>query len=149
MKSQYLLILIIFFCLNIVSIKAATTCIQGQNCPNGQGFCYQNECICVYGFRTFYPPQSPEIPIYCNYRQKNRIIPLIFEFILPPLGLLYLGKIKHALIKLILFVMIFICKGLRSAFMLLFALLFFLLQIVDLFTIALGSMRDGNGIPLL
>ena len=68
---------------------------------------------------------------------------------LPPLGLLYLGKIKHAFIKLILFVMIFICKGLRSAFVLLFALLFFLLQIVDLFTIALGSMRDGNGIPLL
>ena len=149
MKLQYLFILIIFFSINISSIKAATTCIQGQNCPNGQGFCYQNECICIYGFMTFNPPQSPEIPIYCNYRQKNRIIPLILEFTFPPTGLLYLRKIKHAFIKFILFIMIFIFRSLRSAFALIFALLFFLLQIVDLFTIAVGSMKDGNGIPLL
>jgi len=149
MKFQYLLILIIFFCLNITSIKAATTCIQGQNCPNRQGYCYQNECICVYGFVTFYSPESTEIPIYCNYKQNNRIIPLFFEFILPPTGLIYLGKIKHAFIKLILIVMIFICKGLSSGFTLLFALLFFLLQIVDISTIAVGAMKDGNGIPLI
>ena len=45
--------------------------------------------------------------------------------------------------------MIFICKGLSNGFTLLFALLFFLLQIVDISTIAVGAMKDGNGIPLI
>ena len=142
MKLQYLFILLVFF-LNIDSIKTATTCIQRQNCPNRQGFCIQNECVCVYGFQTLLEIQNPTNPIYCNYRQKNRFVPLFLEFFLPSIGLFYLGRIGHALFKL--FLIFNMCCG---GFTLIF-IIFFVLQIVDLFKIAFGAMVDGYGIPIL
>ena len=148
MKLQYLFILIIL-CLNLNSIKTATICIQGENCPNKQGFCIQNECVCVYRFQTLLEIQNTTSPKYCNYQQKNRIIPLILEFLFPPIGLFYLGRIKHAILKIILLVMMCICIGLKSSFTLISLLLFFGLQIVDLFRLAFGSMYDGYGFPIL
>ena len=141
MKLQYLFILLVF-CLNIDSIKTATTCIQGQNCPNRQGFCIQNECVCVYGFQTLWEIQNTTNPIYCNYRQKNRFVALFLEFFLPPSGLFYLGRIGHPLFKLLL--IITMCFG-RFTFI---YIIFFVLQIIDLFKIAFGSMLDGYGIPI-
>ena len=148
MKLQHLFILLIF-CLNINSIKTATTCIQGQNCPNRQGFCIQNECICLYGFQTFLENQNPTNPIYCNYQQKNRLPTLVLEFLFPPIGLFYLGRVIHAIIKLILLVTASICFFLKTPFSLLFGLLLILLQIVDLFRILFGYICDGNGVPIL
>ena len=142
MKLQYLFILLVL-CLNIDSIKTATTCIQGQNCPNRQGFCIQNECVCVYGFQTLLEIQNTSNPIYCNYRQKNRFVALFLEFFLPPSGLFYLGRIGHAIFKLLL--IITMCFG-RFTFI---YIIFFVLQIIDLFKMAFGFILDGYGIPIL
>ena len=76
MELKYLFAFI-FFYLNIATIK--TLCKQGEICPNGTGFCIQSKCVCIYGFTTFYD-YTINNPIYCNYRQTNRFIPLLLEF---------------------------------------------------------------------
>ena len=40
-----------------------------ENCHLYQGVCYEDKCICAYGFTTFNKnPLDPSI--YCNYKQK-------------------------------------------------------------------------------
>ena len=147
MRFHYLFIFIIFL-LNIVSIK--TICVPGENCPLGQGVCSKSECVCYYGFKTLYTDVGNQI--YCNYRQINRLIPLIIEFCLPSIGLFYMGRIIHGLIKLFCIIVLGVYKiKLLDAniFTALIAIVFLFLYSIDLICIIFAIYRDGNGIPLL
>jgi hypothetical protein len=134
-----------------------------QNCPLLQGVCYEDNCICAYGFKTFIKKNDPEI--YCNYKQKSRMTAFFLEFFFPiGLGHLYAGKITLALIKFGLFILFFIglcgelmCIKLNlgnlvlcSAFTLLVDMcLWVTFQFVDLICYALGYYSDGNGVPMI
>ena len=149
MELKYLFVFILFY-LNIATIN--TVCIQGENCPNGQGFCIQSECVCSYGFTTFHNYKTNH-PIYCNYRQTTRFIPLILEFFFPSIGLFYLGRIFHGLVKLILGISSFVFRASGeqnlNAFKVIIMLAFVFLYFVDLIRLLLGKMTDGNGVPVL
>ena len=149
MELKYLFVFILFY-LNIATIN--TVCIQGENCPNGQGFCIQSECVCSYGFTTF-GDNTTNNPIYCNYRQINRFIPLILEFFFPSIGLFYLGRIFHGLVKLILGISSFVCRASGeqnlNTFSALIILAFASLYFGDLIRLLLGKITDGNGVPVL
>ena len=146
-KVYYPFIFFIFL-LNINPIK--TVCIPGENCPYGKGVCSQTKCECFYGFQTLYTNEGNQI--YCNYRQINRLIPLIIEFCLPSIGLFYMGRIIHGLIKLFCIIMLGLYKiKLLDAniFTALIAMVFLFLYSIDLICIIFAIYRDGNGIPLL
>ena len=146
-RIHYLFTFIIFL-LNIASIK--TICIPGENCPFGQGVCSKSECVCHYGFKTLYSYEGNQI--YCNYRQINRLIPLIIEFLFPSIGLLYMGRIIHGLIKLFCVIILTLYKAkildanLITAFI---AIVFLFLYVIDLICLIFAVYSDGNGIPLL
>ena len=142
-----LLILVIIY-LSIDSIK--TICSPGYNCPLSQGFCNKDQCICLYGFDTFYNETDINNQIYCNYRRTNRFIPLVLEFLLPSTGLFLIQRDLHALIKLFLFFSFFGSLCLIDNFILVgLNFLFKCMYFVDLLCLIAGVYKDGNGMPLL
>jgi hypothetical protein len=134
-----------------------------ENCPLLQGVCYEDNCLCSYGFKTYMKTNDPVI--YCNYKQRSRMTAFFLEFFFPiGLGHLYAGKITLALIKFGLFIGFFIglcgelmCIKLNfeklvvcSAFTLLADMcLWISIQLVDLVCYALGYYSDGNGVQLI
>ena len=136
MGIHYLFIFIIFL-FNIDSIKSI--CIPGENCPIGQGVCINSECVWEYRYETLYTNETNQI--YCNYRLTNRFIPLILEFIVPSMGLLFLGRKIHGFIKL--FLVLMLVFGIN-----IFTIIFVFLQFIDLFCILFLIYTDGNGMPL-
>jgi hypothetical protein len=134
-----------------------------QNCPLLQGVCFEDQCVCSYGFKTFIVKNEPEI--YCNYKQKSRMTAFFLEFFFPiGLGHLYAGKVTLGIIKCSLFCLFFLglcgeimCIRLNmnkfllcSAFTLLADMcLWIVLQIVDLICYAFGFYLDGNGLPMI
>ena len=85
--------------------------------------------------------------------KNNRFIPLILEFFFPSIGLFYLGRIFHGLVKLILGILSFVCRSSGeqnlNTFSALIILAFAILYFVDLIRLLLGKMTDGNGVPVL
>ena len=143
---KYILILSIF-CISINNV--ATVCIMGDNCPYGKGICRADSCFCLYGYQTLLAKGDPN-PIYCNYPQKSRWIAFILELIvLPSLGLFYLGRFVHAVIKLILFICVLIYKKRPQDLPGWIALCFIFMYFTDLFCLLFALYSDGNGIPLL
>ena len=136
MGIHYLFIFIIFLFI-IDSIKSI--CTPGENCPIGQGVCINSECVCEYRYETLYTNETNQI--YCNYRLTNRFIPLILEFIVPSMGLLFLGRKIHGFIKL--FLVLMLVFGIN-----IFTIIFVFLQFIDLFCILFLIYTDGNGMPL-
>ena len=82
-----------------------------------------------------------------------RFIPLILEFFFPSIGLFYLGRIFHGLVKLILGISSFVFRASGeqnlNAFKVIIMLAFVFLYFVDLIRLLLGKMTDGNGVPVL
>ena len=148
-KVYYSFIFIIFL-LNIDSIK--TACIPGENCPYEQGACSKSECVCFYGFKTLNTSDTNSNQIYCNYRQINRLVPLVIEFLFPSIGLLYMGRIVHGLIKLFCILVLSLYKAKilgDNIFVGLAGVIFLLLYVIDLICLIFGVYHDGNGMPLL
>ena len=129
-KSSLIFVVIILY-INIISISSQ--CIPNQNCPNLQGNCVLNVCVCTYGYKTFFTEQVAN-PIYCNYKQTNKWIPF------------YLGRYFHAFIKLFVFIPLVWYGKEVSCF---WGTLFFIFYFVDLFLLAFGVYSDGYGIPLI
>ena len=147
MRFHYFLIFIIFL-LNIDSIK--TICVPGENCPLGKGVCSKSECVCYYGFKTLYTDVGNQI--YCNYRQINRLIPLIIEFFFPSIGLLYMGRTIHGLIKLFCIIVLTLYKAKildANIITALIAITFLFLYAIDLICLIFAVYTDGKGMPLL
>ena len=146
-KVYYPCIFFIFL-LNINPIK--TVCIPGENCPYGKGVCSQIKCECFYGFQTLYTNEGNQI--YCNYRQINRLIPLIIEFFFPSIGLLYMGRIVHGLIKLFCVIVLTLYKAKildANIITALIAITFLFLYAIDLICLIFAVYTDGKGMPLL
>ena len=81
-------------------------CIQGNNCPNNQGFCMNGECICTNNYWTL-KNNNPTSPIiYCNYKRISSTLILIAEFFIPSLGHFLAGKYIMGIIKLSLLLII-------------------------------------------
>lgn len=81
---------------------------NSENCPLTQGFCREDQCICLDGFMTI--PNGVDYK-YCNYKQKNIIVALLLEsFGFIGFGHFYAGRIFYGLVKLICFYVI-ICYG--------------------------------------
>ena len=104
----------VFFILLIINSINPTKniCIQGGNCPEGQGFCKADSCICLYNYWSLNNKSNQPSSIYCNYKKYNRFFILICEFFLPSFGHLIAGKYYFFIIKFILLyfpVIYFIC----------------------------------------
>ena len=102
MKSIYIKIFIILFFFHTINSQ----CIQGNNCPNNQGFCKAEECICINNFWTLKNNDQTTPIVYCNYKKKNHFLLLISEFFIPSLGHFLAGKYYLAIIKLTLLLVI-------------------------------------------
>ena len=96
MKEFIIIILTVYCCYYVNCI-----CIQGNNCPNGQGFCKAGSCVCEKNFWTL-PDKDQLNPIYCNYQRHNHFYLLLFEFFIPTSGHFIAGKYYFAIFKLIL-----------------------------------------------
>ena len=102
-KMKIILLILCFYSIN-------SQCIQGYNCPNGQGFCQFNKCICINNFWTLESNAQLATIIYCNYQRQSHYKLLIFEFFLPSSGHFLAGKYYFGLIKLALLIIpIFSC----------------------------------------
>jgi len=84
-------------------------CIPNENCFEDHGLCYNNICQCNNEFWTLidYRKSSNKI-IYCNYKRKNRLVPLLLEFFFPGVGHLIMKKYILFFIKTFLLITIFI-----------------------------------------
>ena len=84
-------------------------CIPNENCLEDHGICVNNICQCNDEFWTLidYGKNNNKI-IYCNYKRKNRFVPLLLEFFFPGVGHLIMNKYKLFFIKTFLLITIFI-----------------------------------------
>ena len=99
----------IFIALIINSISTIKNiCIEGENCPIGQGYCQANNCICLNNYWSIINRANSSPIIYCNYKKYNRFLILIFEFIIPCLGHFIAGKYYFFTIKFLLLLIPFI-----------------------------------------
>ena len=147
---------------NYIENKQNETC-NPKNCPITQGACYENRCVCSYGFATLKVKDQPDIN--CNYQLKSRMTAFFLEFFFPiGLGHFYAEKYVLALIKFSLFLFFFssICGELCcikfrfhkllicSAFAIVIDMsLWIILQFVDLVCYAFGFYKDGNGFRMI
>ena len=148
-RKNYITNFIILF-MSINSIKAL--CIPGENCPANQGYCSGSECVCLYGFATFNKNATNNNLTYCNYHQINRFAPLIIEIFFPSIGLIFIGRIFHGLIKMTLYIIIILCGHQVLKYNIIIGFVFYIfifLYFIDLFCLTFAIYRDGNGIKLL
>ena len=100
MKGYIKIIIFIIYCGYYINCL----CIQGNNCPNGQGVCVGNKCVCTKNFWTLKNNQQSNSFIYCNYERYSRFYLLLFEFFIPTSGHFIAGKYYLATFKLILLI---------------------------------------------
>lgn len=94
--------LIVFSCL-IDSLSGQ--CIQGQNCPNGQGFCMGTNCMCKGDFETVLDESLPlDQQIYCNYEKTSKFTVLMLELLVPSFGHFYSGNYFKGILKFLIVV---------------------------------------------
>ena len=141
--KTYLFFALFILYINIENISSA--CIEGTNCPYGQGVCRANVCVCLKGYETFIT-QDTTTPVYCNYGLTSRWVPFFLELFLPTIGLFYLGRYFHAFIKLALFFPIMLNRSNVYTF---WGLLFSIIYLVDLVCLFFGVYSDGNGYALI
>ena len=143
-KTKIFYILILFFNLDYIS----SVCIQGDNCPNNQGICKGDICVCLDGYKTLKQQNQNQNQVFCDYKQISKYISLALEIIIPGLGLLYMGRAFQGIIK---FAFIYIImnyienKDLRFYLFLVFLLFY----IIDLICISHNVYLDEHGFPLL
>ena len=141
--NMKLILMLLMFLLNIGTISSI--CIEGDNCPYGQGICKLEKCECLAGYQTLITQDTTKT-IYCNYKQTSKWIPFLLELFLPSVGLFYLGRYFHAFLKLILF-MPLVWSGEKVPIICFFV--FFFLYIVDLVCLFFKLYSDGYGIALI
>ena len=148
-----------------------TICVVGQNCPNGKGYCNNNQCVCYAEFYSLNFKTTKNENIFCEYRKMSRFGPLILEFFLPTMGHLYAGKISFFIAKLIIILFPTICykcglsnirqnpnsiqreiSNITWIFLILMIASIIILpffHIIDLICYLFGFYYDGNGVPFI
>ncbi len=141
MKIKYCFYLILI----ISTIKESTSvCIPGDNCPTYSGVCKIDICECLPGYQTLINDNTN--PVFCNYKQYSKWYPFILELFFPAIGLFYIRRYFHAIIKLILFIIV---VGGNTKISGMWFFLFALMYIADLILLYFKVYKDGYGIPLI
>ena len=149
-RIKYIFILLIIY-INIGNVYNA--CIPGDNCPNGQGYCQVDTCVCNYGYQTL-ATNNPLNQKYCNYSQSSRWAPFILELFLPSIGMFYIGRFMHGAIKLALAFFVGIYEfGKKESennnFNKLILVVFWAFYGIDLVVLLFAGYSDGYGFNLL
>ena len=121
-----------------------------ENCPPERGTCsWENFCFCFDGYLSTY-----EIPVLCDYQQKDRTLYFVLEFFLSlGIGHLYAGNYIYGIIKMICysgllglyFVKYLNKKGIDAARIRLYIwVIIAIWQIIDGLCIFRGIYTDGN-----
>ena len=138
-----------------------------SNCPNQQGYCRADRCVCFEGYLTFHE-NSEDDEIFCNYNQKRVMTALLLEsFGLFGFVHLYCGRIFIGIIKLVMFYVI-ICYGTQFVIQFMkestdYEITYYIKIIislmclgtplvwhfVDLYNFSTNNYLDGNGMELL
>ena len=147
----YLLIMINMNMLNSI-------CIQGDNCPVNQGYCLNDQCICINNYWTHNKPTQTSPMIYCNYKRTSTLMCFIAEFFLPPFGNYLAGYFGYATLKLpitIIALCVIRAKNLgqiKNIGVLLFLALnmftFIIMQLFDIYNYLFGYYTDSEGVPM-
>ena len=73
-------------------------------CPQDQGECIENICLCAPGYTTFYPDGEIIKDQLCNYPYKYKYYAILFEMIFPfGMGHFYTCRYIHGITKFIIF----------------------------------------------
>lgn len=145
------------------SKKDSTFICDFNNCPLGQGTCFENECVCSIGFVSIRKSEYQ-----CSYEVKDHSVAFFLEFFLPfGTGHFYTQRLFFGFIKLILasFICIFWCGdicGLRIRFslnskwdkihiglVLINLIVFVGMHLFDLVCFGFNIYLDGNGIEMI
>ena len=137
---------IYYFLILIVTIKESTSvCIPGDNCPLNTGVCKADMCECLPGYYTLINGNTNINPVFCNYKQYSKWYPFLLELFFPSIGLFFIRRFFHGVIKLALFLPIIWGS---ANFPFFWFLIFVIVYITDLILIYFRFYRDGNGVPL-
>ena len=133
---------------------------NADSCPDDQGECIENICLCAPGYTTFYPKGEKNKNKLCNYAYKYKNYAIWFEMIFPfGIGHFYTCRYLHGLIKFILFWFLVFVKSifkkkirrypelLKISIILLW--IFIILYTADFFGYSFDYYKDGNKMPLL
>lgn len=151
-----------FFSIILLFIQINTSLMficTPENCPENNGECIENLCLCSAGFTTFYI-DNKKIEKLCNYALKSKTWAISFEMLFPfGIGHFYVKRYMHGLAKFILFwflsiLKIFYKKRIKgypdlnkvSRFL---TWVFFLLYAIDYFGFSFNFYSDGNGLSLI
>jgi hypothetical protein len=112
-----------------------------------------NTCKCGDGVANFSPP-GVVLPLFCQYKQKQKLTFFLLEFFIPGVGHFYIGSILLGILKILLFCTGTCCAS-AAASKESFTMIFLIFQCgvclwytVDLVLIATDFYRDGNTVPL-
>lgn len=157
-------ILLLLLCLGISKASSQTDYkCDFQNCPIGQGTCFENECVCAIGFVSLTNSERQ-----CTYEAKDHTIAFFLEFFLPfGAGHFYTLKYFTGFIKLALF--LFMCLfwcgdicGIRIRFainskwdrihislVVINLLALVIMHLIDLICFGFNIYLDGNNVEML
>ena len=156
MKFKKLGFLLIIFIL--INCAICFKC-NNENCPDDQGECIENICLCAPGYTTYYSKDETIKEQLCNYPYKYKYNAIWLEMLFPfGIGHFYASRYYHGLIKFILFWFLAFSKsifkkkirGYPEMFKISIILLwiFGFLYCADFFGFTFDYYNDGNNIPL-
>ena len=158
MKFKY----VRFFLVIYLALIHNTISFQCSNitCPEDQGECIENICLCAPGYTTFYPKGEIVKDQLCNYPYKYKYYAIWFEMLFPfGIGHFYACRYLHGIIKFVLFWFLAFVKSifkkkirgypelLKISIILLW--IFGILYCADFFFFTFDYYLDGNKIPLI
>lgn len=163
MIPLYILFIALFQISNSQLCKVKTC---GANLCHSESFCtFDSRCVCPYGFTT--NPNSSEGQ-ECCYEQKKQMLAFFLEFMLFfGAGHFYIGRNVIGISKLVTLILLIIinlaimpqliykrkikrtCQIFQGIFCVLFALVFLVWQLVDIYFFAKNAYTDENNIELL
>ena len=129
-------------------------------CPQDQGECIENICLCAPGYTTFYPDGEIIKEQLCNYPYKYKYYSIWLEMLFPfGLGHFYACRYRHGLVKFLLFWFLTFVKSIfkkkirgypelvKISIILLW--IFGFLYCFDFFAFTFDYYVDGNKLPLI
>ena len=143
----------------IMKIYKCLECSE-DSCPQDQGECIENICLCAPGYTTFYPKGTIIKDQYCNYSYKYKYYAIWFEMLFPfGIGHFYAVRYMHGLFKFTLFWFLAFVKSIfkkkirgypelvKISIILLW--IFWIFYCADFFGFTFDYYQDGNKIPLI
>ena len=147
--------------INLILIKYVSSFIcSDKTCPQDQGQCIENICLCAPGYTTLHSKNEANKELLCNYPYKYKYYAIWFEMIFPfGVGHFYACRYFHALTKFLIFWFLALInsifkKKIRGYSELkkistLILYIFWILYCADFFCFNFDYYLDGNQLPLI